>query len=475
MINFILNQQTMHTDLPVGSVVLDFLRKSQRLAGVKESCREGDCGACLILIGEWDGCTVSYQSMNSCLLPIGEIEGRHVVTIEGLTVRGDGGLNPIQQVIVEEGATQCGYCTPGIILALTGLFLNKLNFGEEEAIAAVSGNICRCTGYQSIKRAIMRLCSIFPPSDTEEGSNPMYRLVEKRILPNYFLQIPERLQKLSALGESSVAMPPRNTIIGGGTDLWVQRPKKLYEVDFTRLSRKKVLKGVWIENGYCHIGSATSFQGIESAPIIQDFFPGIREYFKLIASKPIRHRATIGGNIVNASPIGDLSIFFLALDSSLRLNHEGNRREIALKEFFLGYKKLNRKENELVEVVSFPVPTGDSLFNFEKVSKRIHMDIASVNSAIQITLNDGIMVRVHLSAGGVTPIPLYLSGATGYLMGRKPDVESVRKAASIAQSEISPISDMRGSAEYKRLLLRQLIYSHFITLFPGKITLEALR
>nr|VFJ89578.1 MAG: 2Fe-2S iron-sulfur cluster binding domain-containing protein [Candidatus Kentron sp. LFY]VFJ93995.1 MAG: 2Fe-2S iron-sulfur cluster binding domain-containing protein [Candidatus Kentron sp. LFY]VFK23870.1 MAG: 2Fe-2S iron-sulfur cluster binding domain-containing protein [Candidatus Kentron sp. LFY] len=304
MIDFILNDRDVRASAPPGGVVLDFLRRSQRLAGIKEGCREGDCGACLVLVGEWSGDTVLYRPINSCLLPLAEIEGKHVITIEGPNDRGEGTPNPIRQAIVDEGATQCGYCTPGIILALTGFFLGNTRFEEKQAMAALGGNICRCTGYQSIKRAAARLCAIFPPSDLEDNKMPVGPLVEKGIVPPYFLQIPGRLRRLSVPDKSSIEISPRNTIVGGGTDLWVQRPDDLYEGDFTCVSRQRDLKGIRIENGHCHIGTATTFQEMEDSPVMRDPFPNIPKYFERIASRPIRYRATVGGNIVNASPIG---------------------------------------------------------------------------------------------------------------------------------------------------------------------------
>nr|VFK29208.1 MAG: xanthine dehydrogenase small subunit [Candidatus Kentron sp. MB] len=473
MIDFILNDRNIRTEAPFGGVVLDFLRHSERLTGVKESCREGACGSCLILLGQLDGDSVSYRSVNSCLLPLAEIEGKHVVTIEGLN-QDQGELTPIQQAIVAEGATQCGYCTPGIILALTGFFLGHSHFDKQKAIAAVSGNLCRCTGYQSIKRAINWLCGAFSPSDSHGGTH-MDWLVDQKILPDYFLQIPRRLRELPTPRNVPLEISSENIIVGGGTDLWVRKPDQLTHADLIYLSRRKELKGIRIEKGYCHIGAATTFEELKESSIMQDLFPKIREYFSLIASEPIRCRATVGGNIVNASPIGDITIFLLALDTSITLNAGQNQRKLALKDFFKSYKKLDKQDTELMEEISFPLPTRNTHFNFEKVSKSTHLDIASVNSAIQITMDNGIIRQIHLSAGGIASTPFYLSNTTHYLIGKEINPDSVREAGSIAQSETSPISDVRGSADYKRLLLRQLIYAHFITLFPDRITFKALR
>lgn len=475
MIDFILNDRNIRADAPLDSRVLDFLRKSRRLVGVKEGCREGACGACLVLVGELDGKTISYRSMNSCLLPLAEIEGKHVVTIEGLDDGAVKVLNPIQQAILDDGATQCGYCTPGIILALTGLFLENPYFDQEQATDAVSGNICRCTGYQSIKRAAIRLCDMFSPSDSGDEKASMARLVEKRILPPYFLQIPERLREMPVPDEPPLKIRPDSIVVGGGTALWGRENVEPPHTDLIHLSRREELKGIRLDGDRCYVGAATTFEEVQDSPIMQRFFPRIGDYFKLIASKPIRHRITVGGNIADAVPYADAAVFFLAMGASVVLTDRRDRREVALKDFFKGYRQPDKEDGEFVEAIRFPTPTEDTRFNFENISKRPHLDISSVNSAAQITMKNGVMARVHLSAGGVAPVPLYLSGASRYLTGKTPKPDTVREAAAIAQSESSPISDVRGSAKYKRLLLRQLIYAHFITLFPERITLEGLR
>ena len=468
MITFILNRARISTEMPSGMVTLDFLRQSQRLAGTKEGCREGDCGACLILLGEWNGNTMAYQPVNSCLLPLAELHGKHVVTIEGLTTPD---LNPIQQAMVDEGATQCGYCAPGIVMSLTGFFCNHGQFDEHDAIAALDGNICRCTGYEGIRRAVRNLChASFPPTHGFAEKKRLQWLVETQIFPRYFLQIPERLQKLPVAenkrpGEQS----SEAIIVAGGTDLWVQKPTELSHADLMMLSQRKDLQGIRIEQNRCYIGATTSIEDMKDSQLLRKIFPDISNDFARIASTPVRRRATLGGNIVNASPIGDLIIFFLGLETSLLLGKGQQQRTLALKDLFKGYKQLDKQKNELVEAISFPVPDHKTFFNFEKVSKRMHLDIASVNSAIQVKIDENNVIQhVHLSAGGVAPIPLYLSRTVNYLEGKALHRDSLREAASIAQTEISPVSDVRGSANYKSLLLRQLLHAHFITLFPER-------
>lgn len=475
MVNFILNDKDISTDVFEGTSLLDFLRHHQRLVGTKAGCREGDCGACLILVGEWKGHLITYQPANSCLLSLGQVNGKHVITIEGLNQTD---LTPIQQALLTEGATQCGYCTPGIVLAITGLFFNSSHFDSAQQLAAVDGNLCRCTGYQAIKRALIRVCQQLLSTASSLNHSKIERiawLVEKKIVPAYCLEIPQRLQKYQLPSKPiTTEMTSVGTFIAGGTDLWTQPMDPSSQLPLIYLSPDKSLKGIGIEKNRCHIGAATTVEEIKNSPIIQAFFPKMTAYFKLIAATPIRHQATLGGNIVHASPIGDLTILFLVLETTLHLNSGHTQRTLALKDFFTGYRQVNKQPHEWVESLSFSLPSKHVLVNFEKVSKRTHLDVASVNSAIQIHVEKDLIQQLHLSAGGVAPIPLYLAKTVNYLSGKKVTATTIRQAVTITQTEITPLSDVRGSAEYKRLLLRQLIYAHFITLFPEQMTLEAL-
>ncbi len=189
---------------------------------------------------------------------------------------------------------------------------------------------------------------------------------------------------------------------------------------------------------------------------------------------PIRNSATVGGNIINASPIGDMTIFFLALNASVVLSNGNKQRKILLKNLYKGYKQLDKTDDEYLDHIEFKLPSKNSHFNFEKVSKRTHLDIASVNSAMYVETDNNIITEIHISAGGVSPIPLYLEKTSQFLLGKKVTIDTILDAHPIIQSEIFPISDVRGSEEYKRLLLNQLFKAHFIELFPELINVEAL-
>jgi xanthine dehydrogenase small subunit len=214
------------------------------------------------------------------------------------------------------------------------------------------------------------------------------------------------------------------------------------------------------------------------------YFPDLKNYFSLFGSLPIRNRATLGGNIVNASPIADMTSFFLALNSKLLLIGEDTvsstqrkaspGREVFLKDFFLGYKTLDKKPDEIIKYVSFRLPSVNSLFSYEKVSRRTYLDIASVNTSLFVETNNDIIKEIHISAGGVAPVPLYLVKTRDFLLNKKIESNLVPEAAQIAISETSPITDARGSVQYKKLLLRQLLFAHFLKLFPILVNYEEL-
>ncbi len=464
MVEFILNNKKISTDKPNGSLLLDFVRYDKSLTGTKIGCREGDCGACTVLIGELINGQIKYNQVTSCLTPIGNVQGKHVVTVEGLNMED---LSPVQQYMVDEAGTQCGFCTVGFVVSLSGFCLSNSVPSYEDAIAAIDGNICRCTGYKSIERAAQHITNSLAEKNT---SNTTKWLVEQEFIPSYFNDIPKRLKKINA----KVKSRQNGTLVGGGTDLYVQKYDQLVDRDVDLIADVPELRFTKVQNGVCSLGGGNTATDMLESDELQAIFPRLTEHIKLVASSPIRNISTLGGNFVNASPIGDFTAFFLALNAKITLTENNQSRSIFLKEFYKGYKDLDKTPGEIISAISFEVPTGSSHYNFEKVSKRIFLDIASVNTAAQISVSDNVITDAHVSAGGVGPIPMYLGETCAFLRGKELSPQDIKSANAVLQSEISPISDVRGSAAYKRLLLRQLFYAHFIKLFPNKITLGAL-
>jgi len=489
MITLILNDELISTEINQGEVTLDLIRRELGLKGTKEGCREGDCGACSVLLGELTESGMHYRSVASCLLPAGELHGKHLVTIEGLNGKT---LSPIQQAIVDEGATQCGFCTPGIIISLTGFMLNSPALSTEDALASIEGNICRCTGYTAISRAVEKLtanipannilqncnidrpqpnCSVGRPLPKERASaspspSPTSRikdLVNSNILPNFFLDIAERL---SAIPLPNAANRGDSVIIGGGTDIYVQKADKMVNENLRFISHSSESPAVTAVGDRIIINAAATTEDLMNSSVFVDIFPAWQKSFRLISSQMIRGRATVGGNIVNASPIGDISIMLLALNASLIIKSSDTRREVALDKFYKGYKQLDLQKNEQITRIIIPHPALKEKFNFEKVAKRQHLDIASVNSAILIEESNGRIITARISAGGIGPIPTFLTKASAALAGSPLTSATIKAVAAVGANEVTPISDVRGSAAYKKALLKRLITAHFIELFP---------
>ena len=501
MLRFILNNEDIETDLHAGTTVLDFVRYHKNLKGTKIGCREGDCGACTILVGELIDGGVRYRTMTSCLMPLANAAGKHIVTIEGVNPV-DGSLTPVQQAMLDESGTQCGFCTVGFVLSLTGFCIDETSKTPEMAVSSIDGNICRCTGYKSIERAAVRVCAQAVPPALAGGENTIGR---NKVVPEYFGSVAARLRHLVAPLRSDRSLTQAVLpVTAGGTDLYVQKPDVLTETASRYVFYNDDLRDI-IDNGlFIEIGASATVTDLLESPVMQSIFPNLYKHLKLVSSTPIRNMATLAGNFVNASPIGDMTVWFLAMDADVVFN---NGREMPLRKLYIDYKKLAKTDQEFISAIRFKKPGDDFHFNFEKVCKRTYLDIASVNTAISLTVgstpgpgwvppalkDEGVRMKdegfdsessfiphpsslrtvdftitsAHVSAGGVAPIPLYLKETSDFLRGQPVNAATIADANEIMQAEISPISDVRGSAEYKRLLLRQLFRAHFWELFDG--------
>jgi xanthine dehydrogenase small subunit len=499
MIEFILNDQDIRTSQPPGTTVLDFVRYHKDLKGTKIGCREGDCGACTVLVGELVGDKVNYRSMTSCLMPLANAAGKHIVTVEGISPA-DGSLTPVQQAMVDESGTQCGFCTVGFVMSLTGFCLDDTAKTSKMAVSAVDGNICRCTGYKSIERAAAKVCGLLSEPPASAGGQK-----EGAYVPTYFAEIGNRLTELYTRVDNGTDRPLTQAVLtGGGTDLYVQRPEEMAESDATPLLYDDNLRGIRDAGDYIEIGGSATVTDLLVSHVMQSIFPDLYKHLKLISSTPIRNMATLAGNFVNASPIGDMTVWFLALDAEIDLTgtqapspaspQRGEKRTLSLKDLYLGYKQLAKQPDEIITTIRFKKPSAEFRFNFEKVCKRTYLDIATVNTAISLTVRPSIgkdwvppalsgagasttevlvtyvIESAHVAAGGVAPIPLYLKETAAFLNGKEVNEETIAAANEIMQSEISPISDVRGTESYKRLLLRQLFHAHFVELFATENT-----
>ncbi|MEO6656258.1 MAG: FAD binding domain-containing protein [Pyrinomonadaceae bacterium] len=496
MIEFILNDQNIETDQQPGSTVLDFVRYHKNLKGTKIGCREGDCGACTVLVGELKSEKVSYRTMTSCLMPLANASGKHIVTVEGINPA-NRELTPVQQAMIGESGTQCGFCTVGFVMSLTGFCLDDTAKTPQMAVSSIDGNICRCTGYKSIEHAACSVSKQLAVSD-EQSEPPVVAdgltlAIAKQIVPKYFSNIKDRLADLKSSVSKAETRPVGSVpFVGGGTDVYVQRHDEMTEIKAGHLFDNSELRGIRDTGKYIEIGASSTVTDLLESPVMQVMFPDLYKHLKLVSSTPIRNMATLAGNFINASPIGDMTVWFLALDADIDLSYPPYKgwvagasadglvlsRETKLRDLYKAYKQLAKSDDEYITSIRFKIPTGDFRFNFEKVCKRTYLDIATVNTAISFSCSppyreglpaasdDGVILSdVHVAAGGVSPIPLYLKGTSAFLNGKEASEETITTANEIMQSEISPISDVRGTEQYKRLLLRQLFRAHFVEMF----------
>jgi len=462
-ISFILNDRFIKTESVSTLPLVDYIRQNALLKATKIGCREGDCGACTVIVGTLEQGEIQYRTSTSCLMPIGNAHGKHIITLEGLTPPNE--LNPVQAAFVQTQATQCGFCTPGFIVSLSAAILSSDLLNEEQLLTAIDGNICRCTGYQSILRAVRVLV------ETWNGNRKSLRDLKDEMV---LFDLEKIKSQLSAFAEKE-SNSMKTKFVAGGTDYMVQHGYphmgKL-PADLSLQPAEPHFRSIEKQcDGYV-IGAGVTVTQLMEDPDIKIDFPELNSFFYRISSTPIRNDATIGGNLVNASPIADFAMILLVLDAVLLLKSSKGDRKIALKNFYLDYKKLDLNDGEWVHSIWIPQKFGR--LNFEKISKRDILDIASVNSGAQVLLDDGTIKRVLLSAGGVAPIPTLLNQTQSYLTGKELTIELLKEALEIAGQEIKPISDIRGSADYKRGLLKNLVLAHFHELAPETISGENL-
>ncbi len=510
----VLNGENLRFESPEGRLTVDWLRRDRGLTGTKEGCREGDCGACLVLLGgpsaEDQPGVIEWLAVPSCLLALGELDGRHLVTIEGIAAAGP---TPVMTALHGEGASQCGFCSPGIVVALTAFLLGGGNHDAAAAMAAVDGNLCRCTGYASIRRAAAKLSAYFAELPLDFSAR-LASLAASGVVPPSLAATMGGESLPKPVG-SRKAESPRSAaalILGGGTDWFVRHPDGESESSAAFVDRDPSLRRIVRAGGDLRIGAAVTEREFFAAPLVRNAIPGIEAYERLIASAPIRARATLAGNIANASPVGDMTAMLIALGARLSFRGAGPR-EVPLERFFLAYKKIDLREDESIEAILIPVGSGGAahaaasagsteagaggsasagsagagaafkrtFFSFEKASKRANLDIASVNSALACELEGGsngdgrgVLRSVRLSAGGVGPTPLFLAEASRFLEGKRPDAPTVKEAAELAVAACAPQSDVRGSASYRSALVRRFVYAHFIRMAPDSGLAEEL-
>ena len=460
MIDFVLNGQPRQCEATPDTSVLDLLRETLGAKGTKEGCATGDCGACTVAIGEpgSDG-KLRYHSANACITPAHQLQGRHLVTVEGLAE--GNALHPAQAAMVECHGSQCGFCTPGIVMSLFTLHEQQRHapapLTQQRLEATLGGNLCRCTGYRPIRDAALSMAS---HADNRpawlDAAAPRDKKPHAFNLDTGFMQ-PTTLAELT----ECLKQHPKARLVAGGTDLWLETTQRLarfpHVIDVTRVAELNLIEEATPEEGLqgWWIGAAVSYSRLE--PLLAEHYDAFAHLLHRLGSQQVRNRGTLGGNIANASPIGDTPPVLLALESRLRLVGPQGERELPLADFFLDYKRTALKEGEAIRAVFLPRPTAEQNLKVWKLSKRREDDISAVLGAFAWRLEDGVMRDVRLAFGGMAAIPKRAARAEAALEGQVPDTAAFQAARDALSEDFQPMSDVRGSAQYRQLSAANLL------------------
>ncbi|MGK0619382.1 xanthine dehydrogenase small subunit [Meiothermus cerbereus] len=454
-ISFKLNGQTVWVSgVDPHTTALSWLRQ-QGLTGSKEGCAEGECGACALLLLRPEGGRARLEAVNGCLLLLPSLAGQEVWTVEGLA-QGER-LHPVQEAMLQ-GGSQCGYCTPGFVVSMAAEYYrkNRSNFDLE----ALSGNLCRCTGYRPIRDAALSLGQPAPHDPLAQRLNAPVEAVKSleyslktESSPRFYrpLSLPELYHIL--------AEHPAAKLVAGGTD-WVVEVNQRFaraevQVDISQVPELQTL--FWGQE-YVEIGAGITLS--EAERWLEGRIPLLAQWFPLFASRLIRNRATLGGNLGTASPIGDGPPVLLALGAEVVLSGAAGERVLPLERFFTGYRQTALQPGEVIRAVRIPLPLAPQA-RFYKVSKRRLDDISTVAAAFALQLEGGRVQSIRIGLGGVAPTPVRASQTEAFLEGKPWDERTVRAASELIRGEFRPIDDHRGSAAYRSAMLSSLLHKFY--------------
>jgi len=471
LIQFLLNGEPQHASLTQpGLSLLDWLRDERQLTGSKEGCASGDCGACTAAIGSVDSSgAIQYRSVNACITPLASLQGRHIITVEGL--KQGGSLHPSQQAMVDCHGSQCGFCTPGFVMSMFVLGREHDSAPETEEIhRALGGNLCRCTGYRPIVDACVQMFDPATDTDANAGADSQaqdffsahekdwaWKLEAIQLAPQMataagqFL-VPVNSDELAAL----LQRYPEARMIAGGTDLSIELTQQLAEIetliDTTRVVEMNILKQ---EIDQLTIGAALPYSDFSAVLLAQ--FPELDELLARLGSKQIRNRGTLGGNIGNASPIADMPPVLIALGAELILSSVRGRRRISLQDFYQSYKVTSLEAGEFIEQIIIPNRQPGSLLRVYKISKRFEDDISSTCGAFYLPIHEGQVVTPRIAFGGMAAIPARASHTEQQLNNQTLNDNTIEAAQLALSNDYAPIDDFRASGAYRLQVSRNML------------------
>jgi xanthine dehydrogenase small subunit len=437
---------------PADRTLLDYLRLDAGLSGSKEGCASGDCGACTVSIATaGKKGKLEYQNVNSCICFLGSVHGKHVITVDAITPPGTSlgdvkQLHPVQQAMVDFHASQCGFCTPGFVMTLFTMVKNHRAANRESVNHALSGNLCRCTGYRPISDAAIALLNHRHEDEFDQkASQTLAQLADIPASPgdgNYLL--PQTEQQL----QDAIASHPEAILVAGATDLALEVTQNLRRLPaLIDLSEAKELQQIDVQDQRLSIGATVSYRECTSALI--KAFPEMKVYLERLGSEQIRNRGTLGGNIANASPIGDMPPALIALGASLEIGSANGSREIPLDTFFLAYKQTTLAAGEYLRAVHIPLLEESEQFKLYKISKRFDDDISAISFAARVSLKSGRIKDIRIALGGMDAIARRALATEQAMRGNTLGDTTLRTAQKAIAGEFSPLSDVRASARYR--------------------------
>ncbi len=469
-IRFLFGEEERAIRNPVPTrTVLQWLREDERACGTKEGCAEGDCGACTVVLGEHAGARVRYRAVNACILFLPALDGKQLLTVEHLRAP-DGTLHPVQRAMVEQHGAQCGFCTPGFVMSLFALYHAGSGGARAAANEALAGNLCRCTGYRPILDAARIACDGAPADQfAAAGAATAERL---RGLEADTMLVAEcdgqRFLAPRSTAELAEALTvyPRATLLAGGTDVGLWVTKQHLRLDTViAVERVAGLAEIAERNGVLSIGAGATYE--DAFATLARHWPSFGPLLRRLGSRQIRNRGTIGGNIANASPIGDMPPALIALNATLVLRSAAGERRMAAEDFFRGYRQTALAPGEFLSRIEIPLPSRGEMFATYKVSKRIDQDISAVCGAFRLRLDGGRVADIRIAYGGMAAVPKRVIAAEQVLGGRHWSRAAVTAGMAALDAELTPISDMRASAAYRRMVARNLLLRFLLETAPA--------
>ena len=455
------------SNVPPTRTLLEVLREDLACTGTKEGCGEGDCGACTVVLGEADGEQLTFKAVNSCIRMAHSVHGLALWTVEDLSAANATSQHPAQEAMVQCHASQCGFCTPGFVMSLFGMYQNHVIQGHpitrETAQTELSGNLCRCTGYRPILDAAQKMAD-YPAVwlDHPTITHQLAKIQPQAPDANTTYQLPGTLAALLA----ARAAQPNAQLVAGCTDvgLWVTKLHKQFDIVID-VSRVAELRRIEQRNGDLVIGAAATLQDAFNALLQR--WPELRTFAARFAGLPVRNSGTLGGNVANGSPIGDSMPLLIALKSRLVLASVRGKREMPLEDFYTGYRQNLLATDEVVAFIKVPLPASaasssttslqTTLLRAYKISKRYDDDISAVCLVLNLTLDAGVVSDISIGAGGVAATPVRAGQTEAALRGQPWSQARVQAAMLTLRAEFEPISDMRASSSYRRQVLGNLL------------------